>query len=163
MGFAERLRQVPAAVFVGDDLLLVALMGGAAVADEYAAFSLNFAAGEQAGAGDGDEGVAGGDAVRGPAVEAAGGPGVHSRGETLGVEAGAVEEIVGGVEKRKAVDEGAGQAFALESCPGPGGVDLLEMIAPVELVCEFEVVEDSKDGLGNFHEVWLLSSGNASR
>jgi hypothetical protein len=25
------------------------------------------------------------------------------------------------------------------------------MIAPVELVREFEVVEDSKDGLGNFH------------
>jgi hypothetical protein len=37
------------------------------------------------------------------------------------------------------------------------------MIAPVELVREFEVVEDSKDGLGNFHEGWLLSSGNASR
>jgi hypothetical protein len=25
------------------------------------------------------------------------------------------------------------------------------MIAPVKLVREFEVVEDSKDGLGNFH------------
>ena len=26
------------------------------------------------------------------------------------------------------------------------------MIAAVQLVREFEVVEDSKDGLGNFHE-----------
>jgi hypothetical protein len=31
------------------------------------------------------------------------------------------------------------------------------MIAPVELVREFEVVEDSKDGLGNFHRGWVLS------
>jgi hypothetical protein len=79
------------------------------------------------------------------------------------VEAGTVEEIVGGVEKREAADERVGQAFAFQSCPGPGGVDLLEVIAAVELVREFEVVEDSKDGLGNFHEGWLLSSGNASR
>ena len=67
------------------------------------------------------------------------------------MEAGAVEQIVGGVKERKGADEGVGQAFTLQSCPGPGGVDLLEMIAPVELVREFEVVEDSKDGLGNFH------------
>jgi hypothetical protein len=67
------------------------------------------------------------------------------------VEAGAVEQIVGCVKQRKGADERAGQAFALQSCPGPGGVDLLEMIAPVELVREFEVVEDSKDGLDNFH------------
>jgi hypothetical protein len=50
-----------------------------------------------------------------------------------------------------------GKAFALQSGPGPGGVDLLEMIAPVELMREFEVMEDSKDGLCNFHEGWLLS------
>jgi hypothetical protein len=31
------------------------------------------------------------------------------------------------------------------------------MIAAVELVREFEVVEDSKDGLSNFHEGWVLS------
>jgi hypothetical protein len=73
------------------------------------------------------------------------------------VEAGAVEEIVGCVKERKGADEGTGQAFALQSCPGPGGVDLLEMIAAVELVREFEVMEDSKDGLGNFHREWLLS------
>jgi hypothetical protein len=81
----------------------------------------------------------------------------------LGVEAGAVEQIVGCVNERKCADEGTGKAFALQSGPGPGGVDLLEVIAPVELVREFEVVEDSKDGLGNFHRGWLLSSGNASR
>ncbi len=67
------------------------------------------------------------------------------------MKAGAVEEIVGGVKEGKAADEGAGKTFALEPCPGPGGVDLLKMIAAVELVREFEVVEDSKDGLGNFH------------
>jgi hypothetical protein len=37
------------------------------------------------------------------------------------------------------------------------------MIAAVKLVREFEVMEDSKDGLGNSHEGWLLSCGNASR
>jgi hypothetical protein len=73
------------------------------------------------------------------------------------VKAGTVEEIVGGVEEREAADEGVGKALAFQSCPGPGGVDLLEVIAPVELVREFEVVEDSKDCLGNFHEGWLLS------
>ena len=67
------------------------------------------------------------------------------------METGTVEEVVGCVEEGEAADEGAGQTFALESCPGPGGVDLLEMIAAMELVREFEVVEDSEDGLGNFH------------
>jgi hypothetical protein len=73
------------------------------------------------------------------------------------VKAGAVKEIVGGVKEREATDQRAGEAFAFEARPGPGGVDLLEMIAAVELVREFEVVEDSKDGLGDFHEGWLLS------
>jgi len=127
-------------------------MRGAAIADEDAAVGLDLASGEQAGAGDGDEGVAGGDSVAGPAIEAEGGPGVHLRGESPGVEAGAMEEIVGGVKEREAADEGAGEAFAFQSCPGPGGVDLLEVIAPVQLMREFEVVEDSKDGLSNFHE-----------
>ena len=73
------------------------------------------------------------------------------------MEAGAVEEIVGGVKERIATDERVREAFAFEACPGPGGVDLLEVVATVELVREFEVVEDSKDGLGDFHEGWLLS------
>jgi hypothetical protein len=61
------------------------------------------------------------------------------------------------MEVREATYEGVRQAFALEACPGPGGVDLCEVIAFVELMCEFEVVEDSKDGLGNSHEDWMLS------
>jgi hypothetical protein len=68
-----------------------------------------------------------------------------------GMEACAVEEIVGGVEEREGADERAWESFALEAGPGPGGVDLLEMIAAVKLVREFEVVEDSKDGLSDFH------------
>ena len=68
-----------------------------------------------------------------------------------------MEQIVRGVEEGEATDEGVGKAFALETRPGPGGVDLLEMMASVELMGQFKVVEDSKDGLGNFHEVWQLS------
>ena len=68
-----------------------------------------------------------------------------------------MKEIVGGVKERKTFDEGVGKAFALQSGPGPGGVDLLEMIASAELMCEFEVMKDSKNGLCNFHEGWLLS------
>jgi hypothetical protein len=67
------------------------------------------------------------------------------------------------VEQGEATDQRAGQAFALQSGPRPSGVDLLEMISPVQLMRQFEVMEDSKDGLGNFHERWLLPSGNASR
>ena len=56
------------------------------------------------------------------------------------------------MKEGKATDQGAGKAFAFQSCPGPSGVDLLEMIAAVQLMREFEVMEDSKDGLGYFHE-----------
>ena len=73
------------------------------------------------------------------------------------MEACAAEQIVGCVEKRKATDKGVGKALASDPCPGPGGIDLLEVIAAVKLMREFEVVKDSKDGLGNFHEIWLLS------
>ena len=59
VGLAERLGQVPAAVLLGDDFFLVALVGGASVADEDAAVGLDLAAGEQARAGDGDERIAG--------------------------------------------------------------------------------------------------------
>ena len=61
------------------------------------------------------------------------------------------------MDEREATYEGARQALALEACPGPGGVDFRKVVAFVELMCELEVVEDSKDGLGNFHEGWLLS------
>jgi hypothetical protein len=73
------------------------------------------------------------------------------------VEACAAEQIVSCVEKRKATDKGVRKALASDPCPGPGGIDLLKVIAAVKLMREFEVVEDSKDGLGNFHEIWLLS------
>jgi hypothetical protein len=56
------------------------------------------------------------------------------------------------MEKGKAAHEGTGKAFTLYARPWPRGIDLLEMIALVELMCEFEVVEDSEDGLCNFHE-----------
>jgi hypothetical protein len=79
------------------------------------------------------------------------------------VEATAVQEVISGVKEGVTADEGAWQAFAFQASPGPSGVDLLEMIAAVELVREFEVVEDSKDGLGDFHEGWLLSCCHASR
>ena len=61
------------------------------------------------------------------------------------------------MEVREAAYERVRQAFALESRPGPGGIDLREVIAFVELMREFEMMEDSKDGLGNSHEVWVLS------
>jgi len=112
---------------------------------------LDFASGEQAGAGDCDEGVAGGDAAGGPAIEAEGGTGVEFRGDAGRIETGASEEIVRGVKEGEGADEGARDAFALEAGPGPGGVDLLKVIATVKLMREFEVVEDSKDGLSDFH------------
>ncbi|HEX4578288.1 MAG TPA: hypothetical protein VH117_13110, partial [Edaphobacter sp.] len=68
------------------------------------------------------------------------------------IETGVVEQIVRCVKEGKATYHGAGKAFALESCPGPGGVDFLEMITAVQLMREFEVMEDSKDGLSYFHE-----------
>jgi hypothetical protein len=61
------------------------------------------------------------------------------------------------MKEGKATDKGAGKSLALQPGPRPGGVDLLEMIAPVQLMRQLEVMEDSKDGLGNFHERWLLS------
>ena len=151
MRFEEGLGQVPAAILFCDDIFLIALMRGAAIAEEDSSVGLDFASGAQACAGDGDEGVAGSDDTANPAVEAESVPGVQLRRETLAVEAGAVEQIVGCVKERKGADERTRQAFALQSCPGPSGVDLLEMVASMELMCKFEVVEDSKDGLSDFH------------
>ena len=151
VGFAEGLRYVPAAVLVCDDVFLIALVGRAAIADELSAVGLHFVAGEQACAGDGDECVAGGDSAAGPAIEGEGVPGVHLRGECGRVEACAVEQVVGGVDERKGADERTGKAFALQSSPGPGGIDLLKMPSPVELVCQFKVVIDTKDCQGDLH------------
>ena len=73
----------------------------------------------------------------------------ETRGEAR---AGAVEEIVGGVQEREAADQGVRQAFAFQPRPGPSGVDSLKMVSMMKLVRQFEVMEDSKDGLGDFHE-----------
>ncbi len=84
VGLGERLRQVPAAVLFRDDVFLIALMGGAAIADEDAALRLNFASCSQACAGDSDEGVAGGDSIVGPSIEGEGVPVVQLRGDAGG-------------------------------------------------------------------------------
>ena len=73
------------------------------------------------------------------------------------MQAGASEEIVGGMKQGKAIDESVRQAFTLQPRPRPSRVNLLEMIAAMELMRQFEVMEDSEDGLGNFHEERLLS------
>ena len=62
----------PEAELLRDDLLLVALVGGTKVAEEDAAALLDALSGEQTGAGDGDQGVAGGDAFVRPTIEGEG-------------------------------------------------------------------------------------------
>jgi len=150
--FAERLRNVPATIFLCDDVLLKALMCGSSITDELAAGSLQGAACKQTRAGDGNERITRGHDSVGPAVEAKSGPRVQFRRKTFGIEAGPVQKIVRRMKDGKTAHEGAGQTFTLKSCPGPCGVDLLKMIATVQLMRQFEVMEDSKDGLGNFHE-----------
>ncbi len=56
-GVGDGAGYAPAAVLVGDDLFLVALMCGAAVAEEEAALALEVLASAQAGSGDADEDV----------------------------------------------------------------------------------------------------------
>ena len=67
------------------------------------------------------------------------------------------------MKERKTTDEGVGEAFAFQPRPGPGGIDFLKVVATMQLMRQFEVMEDSKDGLGDFHEKWLLSESHASR
>jgi len=55
------------------------------------------------------------------------------------------------VKERKGTDERAGKAFAFQPRPGPGGIDLLKMPSPVQLVCQFKVVIDTKDCEGDLH------------
>lgn len=153
----EGLGQLPSAIFFGEDLLLKSLVCGTAVANKDPAVGLNLSTGEQTGAGDADEDVAGDDAGGSPAIEGESVPRCHLRRHARGVERCSLEKIVGRVEVREAAYERVRQAFALESRPGPGGIDLREVIAFVELMREFEMMEDSKDGLGNSHEVWVLS------
>ena len=130
-------------------------MGGAAVADHAGASGLKLAAGAEAGAGEGDEDVRGGGAA-----QAAAGPGVEGEGvgvaegvaEPVDVQAGAEEEHLGSMEPGEGFDLGVGNTFALETSPGIGGVDLLEVPAAVQLAGELKVMEDAEDGLDDAHE-----------
>ena len=126
-------------------------MRGAAIADKDAALRLNFTSGEQTCAGDGDEGIAGSDHFAGPAVEGTSVPRGHFRGHLWSVETEPLEQIIRRVDEWEATDQRVWEIFPLQSCPGPSGVNLLKVVAAVKLMREFEVMEDSKDGLGNFH------------
>ena len=149
----------PAAELVGEDLLLVALVGGTAVADEDAALALDESAGAKAGAGDADEGV-----DRTVAAEAACDPGVRPavEGDGVGVtervsepgeiDGGAAGEVLGDVEPGEGLDLFPGKTFALEACPGPAGVDAAQMTAAVKFAGEFKVMVDAEDGLDDLHE-----------
>jgi hypothetical protein len=53
-----------------------------------------------------------------------------------------LDEYFGGMDPWECFDEVAGKSFALQSQPGPGGVDSPEMAAPMELPGELEVVKD---------------------
>jgi hypothetical protein len=141
-------------------LILEALMGGAAIAEEDAALALDFGTGEEAGAGDGDESIRRPEGVaweleEGVAVEGEGVPGAEFGQELGRGMAGTAEKVLGGVEQRERADQGVGQAFALEPRPGPGGVETLEMASAAELVGELKVMEDAEDGLDYLHALAL--------
>jgi hypothetical protein len=67
------------------------------------------------------------------------------------VNAKALHEDFGGVDPGEGLDDFVGEAFALETCPGPGGVDALEMASAVELAGEFKVMKDTEDRLNDSH------------
>jgi hypothetical protein len=127
--------------------------GGAAVAEELATALLDEAAGLEAGTGDGDEGVAGRDAVQGPLVEEEGVGVAEVVAEPAGHEAALGEDHVRGVDPGEGLDAGVGEALAFEAGPGPGGVDALELAAALKLAGQLKVMEDTEDSLGDDHEV----------
>src|SRR6202012_79359 len=149
----------PAAELVGEELFLVALVSGAAVADEDAAVALDESAGAEAGAGDADERVdflfAAQSSVEmrfGPAVEGDG-VGVAERVAQPGeIDGRAAGEVLGHMQPGEGFDFVAGKAFALEPRPGPGGVDAAQVTAAIEFTREFKVMEDAEDGLDDLHE-----------
>jgi hypothetical protein len=67
------------------------------------------------------------------------------------VNAKALHEDFRGVDPREGFDDFVGKTFAFEPCPGPGGVDALEMATAVKLAGKFEVMKDSKDRLSDSH------------
>ena len=146
------MRYSPARVLLRHDLVLEALMGRAAVADEFSARGLELWAGGLAGAGDGDEGIAGFEIAPEVCVEGERVPFAEARVEPWSVEGRAAKKVVRGVDEREGADEFARQAFALEARPGPCGVDAAEMAAGVELVRQLKVMKDAVDGLNNLHD-----------
>ena len=158
----------PAFELVGEELFLVALVGGTAVADEDAAGTLDEGAGTKRGAGDADERVylvfpaeALGEARFCPAVEGEG-IGVAERVAEPGeIDGRAAGEILGHVQPGEGFDFFAGQAFALQPRPGPGGVDAAQVASTIEFARQFKVMEDAEDGLDDLHEFggrWALLS-----
>jgi hypothetical protein len=67
------------------------------------------------------------------------------------VNAKALHQEFRSVDPGKGFDEFMWKAFAFETCPGPGGVDALEMATAVKLAGKFEVVKDPKDRLDDSH------------
>ena len=151
-GVADGLVDLPALVFLGEEILLEALVGGASIADEDAATRLEEPAGLEAGAGDGDEGVAGGEAAEGVLVEGEGVGVAEVVVEPAGEEMVPAQEVLGRVKPGEGLDFGAGDGFAGEAGAGPGGEDGGEMAAGIQLAGEIEVMEDAEDGLDDAHE-----------
>src|SRR6185437_5380402 len=159
----------PAAELVGEELFLVALVGGTAVADEEAALALDEGSGAERGAGDADESVDlcpgsfqfADETAFGPAVEGEG-VGVAERvAEPSEVEGRAAGEVLGHVQPGEGFDFIVGETFALQPRPWPGGVEAAQVASAIELTREFKVMEDAEDGLDDLHEFggrWALLS-----
>lgn len=142
---------IPAALLVGDDLFLVAMMGGATIAEVSAAALLNQPSGLEAGAGDADEGIAWDDAAQRPLVEEESVCVIELVTWPGGQESALMQDHLGRVDPGEGFDACVGQAFTLQARPGPGGIDATEMATAFELAAEFKVVKDTEDGLGHDH------------
>src|SRR6185437_12647633 len=163
----------PAAELAGEELFLVALVGGTAVADEEAALALDESAGAERGAGDADESVDlcpgsfqfADETAFGPAVEGEG-VGVAERVAEPGeVEGRAAGEVLGHVQPGEGVDLFSAEALPLQACPWPGGVEEAQVASAIELTREFKVMEDAEDGLDDLHEFggrWALGEFSKS-
>jgi hypothetical protein len=66
----------------------------------------------------------------------------------------ALDEHLGGVDPWECVDELRGKSFAINAQARPCRVELSQVVALVQLACEFEVVEDTKDSLNDPHSRW---------
>ena len=150
--FFEGVVLLPAEILFAQEAVLKLAVGGASIADKFAAALLDFFACGKRCSGERDQSVAGRDAAVRPAIEerrvAMGQEGVEGWSEQILL----AEKNLNGVDPGKGIDEVAGNAFAFEAAPGEGGVDAIEMTAAVEFSGEFEVVEDSEAGLNDLHQ-----------